>query len=113
MKLRTETTQKAYEDKLATLPEGCIMCSKVEQERYGMWSIVQNDYKYDVIAEKHDMLVVHRHIKEVDQLSVQEIVELANIISWYKDEYDSVLLNMERGRSIPGHLHFHLLKYHK
>lgn len=76
------------------------------------WLIVGNEFPYDRIASRHDMLIPRRKIKDVFQLSVMETAELKRIMKNINTQkrYDAILLAFPWSRTVRTRLHFHLLR---
>lgn len=75
-----------------------------------MWKIVKNDFPYDKVASRHDMLIPLRHCIE-SNLTSEELREFVQIKRDISDQYDMFLENTnEKTRSIPEHFHLHLLQ---
>lgn len=88
----------------------CPLCHSEPIKMFEHWKIIPNNYPYDLIASKHDMLVTLRHVQE-GQFTPEETAELFSIKHTYlpPSEYDCILEPTERNKSIPTHCHFHLL----
>jgi len=108
--LRTKEGQAVYRkfiDKGGL--EGCPLCTVPPIKDFKYWRIVKNKFPYDLIAEKHDMLVPKRHVDEVS-LNEDEISELREIKREYIDsEYSYIIEAMSKNKSIPAHFHIHLI----
>lgn len=75
------------------------------------WFIARNEYPYDRVAAKHDLLIPIRVFAEGDEMTIPEIVELNVIKRKLAGDYDSVMENTHRRRTVRGHYHLHLIKY--
>lgn len=85
----------------------CVLCTKPSLKEFTHWRILKNDFPYDLVAEKHDMIVPKRHVKE-DWLTDEEKSELFSI------KEDNLIKNYDFtleafGKSIPEHFHLHLI----
>lgn len=89
----------------------CPMCENVATKEYVYWKIQTNDFPYDFVAKKHDLLTLKRHEGDPNKLTQNEIEEYHEIVRLAGKEYDSITLNLGKTRSIPNHLHYHLLEY--
>jgi len=112
--LRTEEMAQKYEEaqKENQEPEGCRLCNDTESiAEYEYWRLMPNMFPYDRYFTKSDMLVTKRHIDEhgLTQEEREEFLKLKNEV--FADQYDSVLDNLPRQRSIPDHCHFHLIQF--
>ena len=77
------------------------------------WFIGKNDFPYDLIASKHDLLVPFRVFADADDMGNAERSELAQIKARLAKtkEYDTVMENIPHSRTVKGHYHLHLLKF--
>jgi len=82
------------------------MCRLIEGKE-GTFSIVPNEYPYDLITTKHDILIFKKHGKN---LSFNDMYDLYLILN-KQTQYDAVLWNYPHSQSVGGHFHIHLLKY--
>lgn len=108
--LRTKETADAYRAFRATgaLDKFCPLCDKKSIQEYKFWKIVPNDFPYDLIAAKHDMIVPLRHAKE-DDLTPEEISELKEIKESTLINYEFIIEATNTRKSIPTHFHLHLI----
>ena len=73
------------------------------------WKIVTNEFPYDYIASRHDMILPLRHVTE-QELTEDELAELKEIKDTYIDtEYGFILQGTHRTMSLPSHFHLHLI----
>lgn len=113
-KLRTEKTQEAYDKHKAEYCKTgkCYLCEADEEYYIGIyWRIVTNQFPYDKIAKFHQLLTPVRHVKDRKELTIQEINELNYILEELEDTHDCLIENFQGNKSVPDHLHFHLIKY--
>lgn len=107
--LRTSKDEKIYQEFLKDWVPKCIYC---EQElliqKYKYWILLDNKFPYSAIARTHLMLASKRHIVEQGELTLDEISELYDLLD--KLEYDMVIMNKKRNRSVPSHFHFHIIR---
>jgi len=108
---RTDEMITRYSDfkKTAAFKSGCALCNKPALKAFKYWYITKNDFPYDRIAEKHDMIVPFRHTNETG-LTLDETAELLSIKQQYLQDYDYLIEAAEQRRSIPKHFHLHLIK---
>jgi len=112
--LRTEKTAQAYEDyiKARDSQSGCPLCDSDEiLKEFDHWLLMHNKFPYDRYFAKSDMLVPKRHITEgqLNDAERLEFVELKQNVLY--TEYDSIIEHFPAQKSIPEHLHFHLVQY--
>jgi diadenosine tetraphosphate (Ap4A) HIT family hydrolase len=94
----------------------CRFCDEMSPEKkysFKYWKILHNDFPYDLLTKKHDMIVPKRHFKTEDKMTQEERDELIKIKSrvisrW--EEYDSMMENFAPARSME-HYHIHLMKF--
>lgn len=85
------------------------MCDREPLISFEYWKIIANDFPYDRITQKHDMLVPLRHVVG-RELSDEERSELEKLKETYLGErYQSVLESLQSAMTIPSHFHVHLL----
>jgi hypothetical protein len=111
--LRTEETAKQYRDFIANraTPE-CPLCTSPEVlHDYDNWILVRNKFPYDRYFEKSDMLITKRHITDA-QLNDMELAELQRLKhDVLYINYDSIIEHFPEQKSIPEHVHYHLVQY--
>ena len=108
--LRTIRTQARYERHTAfTLPKHCYLCSAPPIRNYKHWKIIENQYPYDEIATMHHMVVSVYHAREA-ALHNEALEEYARVKNDLHQEYDVILENTHKQKSIPEHHHLHLLR---
>jgi len=118
MDLRTKETRDKYHSYRENLRSnsGCRFCEEYPLEEEGPfrhWKIIPNIFPYDLIAEKHDLLVPKRHFKNENEMTPEERNELFSIKTEMLPEfsdYHSIFENFSRARSME-HYHLHLLRY--
>jgi hypothetical protein len=111
--LRTEATAKRYEEaqKNSTADAGCRLCADKETiTEYTHWRLVPNRFPYDRFFSKCEMLISKRHTDETGLTTAEksELFELKNTV--LSDQYDLVFENLPQQKSIPHHIHYHLVK---
>lgn len=108
---RTPETSKRYKDFIANggLEGRCVLCDKeTTGVTFTYWRIVTNDYPYDLITERHDMLMPIRHADE-SELTEEEKAELFDIKTNHLSDYDFVIEPTRKLKSIPEHFHLHVI----
>ncbi len=108
--LRTLKTHAEYERhrKSPKFPE-CYICSAKAIKTYEKWKVIENEFPYDEVATRNDMIVPLRHTTE-DGLTKEELDEFKEIKKDINDKYDMITENTHKRKSIPGHFHLHLLE---
>lgn len=76
------------------------------------WSITANQYPYDAIASRHDLLHPTRKVADWSDLSPREMEDFHHIISALR-EYDAVMYNIHNTQTVKDWLHVHLLVFTK
>lgn len=90
------------------LERGCALCDAEPVQVFEYWKIIPNNFPYDRIAEKHEMIVPLRHVTEGD-LNDEEKAEYPQIKNSQLQEYDYVIEVMQDKKTIPDHFHLHLI----
>jgi len=112
---RTKKTQAKYDKYLKEKFDfRCICCLQdMKIAEYKHWVLLKNKFPYDAVYKNHNMLVVKRHIKTLSEQTPEEQAEFNKIVDEKKDEakHQLLMLNAEVRRTIPEHLHFHLVDY--
>lgn len=101
----TDYAQAKVDGKLRRLSEEKTL------KDFGLWRIIDNRFPYDVAFQTHHLLLPVRVVANEGDLTFDEVVELADIKRWAQRNYDLLLENLSRGRSIKDHYHLHLLMY--
>lgn len=86
----------------------CHLCVEKPLRSYKFWKIVPNNFPYDLIAKRHEMIVPIRHADE-SGLTNEEWSELHEIRYGNLQEYDLILEVTRSQKSIPTHFHQHLI----
>jgi hypothetical protein len=118
MDFRTQKTSEKYQKflKKRSVGDACRFCEETLPEGkyfFRYWKVLHNNFPYDLIAEKHDILVPIRHFETEDEMTSEEREELTNIKTqilpqW--EEYHSAMENFVTARTM-DHYHIHLLKF--
>ena len=75
------------------------------------WYIARNEYPYDMIAEIHHLLIPFRVFSDAEKMTLEELGELNEIKQKIGHDYDCIIENTRRRRSVAAHYHLHLIKY--
>lgn len=108
--LRSPETQQRYDEwKVVNNGNGgCVLCDREPIKAFTYWKMVHNDFPYDRITQKHDILVTLRHVVGCE-LNSEEKSELEKLKETYLGEnYESVLESLQSVMTIPSHFHVHL-----
>lgn len=108
--LRTLETQRAYEKHMQIKKSTCFMCDYNAPIIADCWKIIPNQFPYDAIAEKHDMLVLASHGNTLG-FTEEESLKIMKDFLFKIQGYDAIIENAPANRSVPGHYHLHLIKY--
>ena len=112
--LRTKETESIYQEYLKTSdPNYCPFCAKdLLVTEYEYWMVLKNRFPYDEIASNHDMLVLKRHVTKMSDIREHELIEYYKLVEdILTGEYSYYAMNMPEERTIPMHLHYHLIKF--
>jgi hypothetical protein len=115
--LRTPETLKVYRARRQKLGDSLakVDLTKLPFIRaWKYWVLVENEFPYDKIAKKHDLLVATRHFVHDAELDILEREELFAIKAEFAEskEYDSLLENLSHNRTVPWQYHLHCIKFH-
>jgi predicted nucleic acid-binding OB-fold protein len=109
--LRTPQNEARYREVRASglLDKGCVLCTMETVIVFKYWKIVPNQFPYDKIAVKHDMIVSLRHVeeKELTDAEKTELLELKE--NYLKEHYQFFIEASQKAKSIPEHFHLHLV----
>lgn len=76
------------------------------------WRIIANNFPYDAAFEQHHLLVPNRTVANRSELNEAELEELETLMRYGASlDYDCMMENFPRNRTVPGHFHIHLLNY--
>jgi hypothetical protein len=111
--LRTQKNDKKYKKYFKYLKDkkkGCPLCERKTLKSFKYWKIMKNDFPYDKIAKKHQMIVPRRHVVE-NKLNLKELAELKKIKNNFihKARYDYIIEATNINKSLPNHFHLHLI----
>src|ERR1043165_1059469 len=109
--LRTPEAEQKYVDfrKRPGFGKTCALCTEPAIKQYKYWKIVKNNFPYDRIAAIHDMILPIEHKVEKD-LTQEEWIEFQQIKKEHIDStYEFIIEATKLKRSIPEHLHLHLI----
>ena len=109
MTLRKPKTEEVYQKFMKKHVDKCLFCREEGiLKEFKFWRVRKNDYPYDKIARKHDLLYIKRHEPDINQEELNQLDFLKKyFIPGY---YDCILENVNGAMTIPGHYHVHLIK---
>lgn len=112
MTLRQPETQAAYDDfkKQGGLDGECVLCAGPALKTFTHWKIMENKFPYTRIASTHHMVVSLRHASEHE--ITQEEWEEWNAIKNSPDvqaNYDFIMEATHKTKTVPAHMHVHLV----
>lgn len=113
--LRTDECLKRFREKRKKLGKGVStfnLLSLPHLKEWNYWVLIKNEFPYDKIASKHDMLVPTRFFEKEREMEDTEIHELLDIKDEISDNYNFFLENTKWGKSIPLQFHLHCIKLH-
>lgn len=79
---------------------------------WGLWRIIINRFPYGIALKRHHLLLPIRAVPDRSDLTDEETAELVQILALVAPEYDFVMENFPKRRSILAHYHLHLGEYH-
>jgi hypothetical protein len=109
--LRTQETYDAYIKFIADgfLGNGCNLCKDTPLKEFEHWKIIDTKFPWSRIAQTHHMAIPKRHIVYAE-LNEDEKKEYETIkIDYIEKGYDLIAEATNKKKSIPGHLHIHLI----
>lgn len=110
---RSPELKEKYHEAMKNRHDGspCPLCQLKSVREFKFWRITVDEYPYDMIASKHDMLLPKRHVVS-NQLTQEETTELNEIIEGGEldKDYDVIQKSLNSVSSIPSHTHYHLMK---
>ena len=87
---------------------GCVLCAAPALKTFTYWKIIPNDFPYDLIAGRHDLIIPLRHVTE-EELTAEELAEYRHIKLHEFGEYQYIIESTLHTKSIPAHHHLHLI----
>ena len=100
MQKALEKSQKERELKM------CPLCHLKKRKKIGSFYLVHNEFWYDKMATKHDMLITVKHQARLTQ---KQLLELEKVKRGLYNDYRTFHENFPVAKSIYGHWHAHLL----
>jgi diadenosine tetraphosphate (Ap4A) HIT family hydrolase len=81
---------------------------RVVQE-FDNWVLINNAFPFDKIADKHHLLIPRRVFAHLYEANTEELRELDEIKAKLAPDYDFVMENFPRNRSVATHFHLHFV----
>ena len=100
--------------------EPCPLCetdNRVIIQEFDTVHVIENDYPYDIYdnlpVQRHLMLIPKRHLHSYSEFNDAERHDYWEALRQYSDDgFNSMTRSVgNRHRSVPGHLHTHLMRY--
>lgn len=112
MSLRTAEGEAAYQQAKTnggTIPLG----DEKPLKDFVYWKLIANRFPPTIAFRTSHMLLPRRVVSNWQDLDAFEIAELSEILQEFDDgRYDQVTMNFSGNRSVKGHFHVHLSKFH-
>lgn len=109
-KIETHLLYEEHKNKKRQLGDSrCGLCLDEPIKQFKYWKIIDNKFPYDEVAEAGHMLVPLNHLEEKN-ISKKAWDEYKEIKKYLDQEYDMIIENTTKNKSIPSHFHLHLLK---
>jgi diadenosine tetraphosphate (Ap4A) HIT family hydrolase len=114
--LRSPEMQAKYQERRKTYHDDtCVLCGLAHDPAlpaFETLKIALDEFPYDRVAQRHYMIMTKRHVQRFEDLTAQELAELLaaydQAAGW---GFESIIVNVGSERSMPGHLHWHLVEY--
>ena len=106
--LRKPESEKKYQEEKKSVSV-CPFCTEEAIHSWKNWSLVPNRYPYDLVANKHDLLILKAHRSEPNKEELTEFEEIKKMK--FTSEYHCLIENFAQRQSVPGHFHIHILRY--
>jgi hypothetical protein len=108
--LRTAETEARYKDYRKNKNiDDCYLCRATALKEFTFWRILPNTFPYDCITKTHHLISLKRHADET-ALTVLEYNELYDIKDAVRNDYDMLLENTLKRKSIREHHHIHAIE---
>lgn len=115
--LRTPETEAKYAqykkdlgDRLSNFNFDLTGEENVIVKEFKHWTLIKNNFPYDIIASKHDLLVSKRIFSDFDEMNDSERGELSAVKKELSGSYDFLLENLPSKMTVKKHFHIHFLK---
>lgn len=114
--LRTPKAIKSYEKRLKDVKDGTYVFDLLKLkslDSWMYWVLMENEFPYDKIASKHNLLIPKRFIADGKELEEEELYELYQIKDELGDDYDVYMESAKHNRTVENHFHIHCIEYIK
>jgi len=109
---RTEKRYARYRKKGGTKEANLCLIKPIKKFKY--WILIPNEFPYDLRYKTNHMLTPKRSVANKKDLTTEELNEYNTVIADYVDKnYDTILENTWRGRTIKSQYHIHVCVYKK
>ena len=110
--LRTKKTRRKYLKLISEgfLVNGCSLCKETKSiKEFKHWRILNNRFPWDRIAKTHHMIIPKRHTiyEELNEIEKKEFEIIK--VGYIEEKYELIAEAMNKKKSIPKHLHIHLI----
>jgi hypothetical protein len=86
------------------------LLDEVRLREWKLWALIDNEFPYTAAFKTHHMLIPKRRVDDKN-LSIDERIEMDEILNELSETYDCVLINFKKKQSIRDYFHMHLLIY--
>jgi len=110
--LRTKKTRRKYLKLISEgfLVNGCSLCKETKSiKEFKHWRILNNRFPWDRIAKTHHMIIPKRHTiyEKLNEIEKKEFEIIK--VGYIEEKYELIAEAMNKKKSIPKHLHIHLI----
>ena len=115
---RKPETLAAYETfKQENTPEERALFNLADEtivREYDHWVIIHSRFPYDTMARVNDLLILKRPTSRHADMTDAERDEYETILAELAEsgDYDAIIENFTRTKSVPKQLHMHLICWH-
>ena len=106
---KPETEARYSEYRKNRKPSDCYLCRASSIKEFEFWRLLPNEYPYDRIVKTHHLISLRRHADE-NALTVAEYSELYRIKHDLRNDYDILLENTLKRKTIREHFHIHAVE---
>lgn len=106
--LRKPESEEKYQEEKKNITS-CPFCEKKHIHQWEHWKLMPNQYPYDLVAEKHDLLVLNSHNSVPSEEEKKQLDSIKKMK--FMNDYHCIIENLPQRQSISGHFHVHLMRY--